>query len=81
MEEKPKFEICRSFGGDLCTTVDSLDYILTGTMYGDKLKLRKEDQDLVRAVLGRIRYDLNSCIIDFMEEERRDKINERRTEV
>ena len=71
--EEPRFEICRSFDGDLCATVDSLVDILNRKMRGDELELRKEDQDLVRAVLGRIRYYLISCTIDFIEEERRGK--------
>lgn len=62
MKEDPKFEICRSFSGDLCTTVDSLDYILTKNIYGDTLKLRQEDQDLVAHVLRSIRYQLSACV-------------------
>lgn len=80
MEEKPEFEICRSLGGDLCVTVDSLDYILTKTMYSDTHILKQEDQDLIKWVLGRIRYQLNSCIREYMDE-LRGKENERKTEV
>lgn len=76
MDKKPQFEICRSFDGELCTTVNSLEDVLAEKICGDELKLKKEDQDLVIAVLCRILYNLEDCVREFREEELRGKAQE-----